>query len=134
MKHRKRLGWLCVAGLALIAVVAGYIEFHFHLPEGTGPAGSAVSLEPFQQIWTLRKILLLGVGDSVTAGFGARRGYGYFDRLLANPVDELEDMRGRSLTQILPNVTARNMAVSGSNSLQHLNTMSEATMPFAGCF
>jgi lysophospholipase L1-like esterase len=125
MKRRKRLIVLLLVGVGLIASAAGYIEFHFHLPEGVGPAGPAVPSEEFAQPWTQRKILLLGVGDSVTAGFGAGQGRSYFDRLAANPADEFEDMRGRSLASVLPNLKARNIAVSGSDSLQHVRLLAE---------
>jgi lysophospholipase L1-like esterase len=121
MKQRKRLFWLLLIGAVLIGSTAAYIEFHFHLPEGEGPAGPILPLlDPFERPWTERKVLLLGVGDSVTAGFGSSRGHSYFDRLVMNPADEFPDMRGRSLSRVLPNLTSRNIAVSGSNSLQHL--------------
>jgi lysophospholipase L1-like esterase len=116
---------LLVLGALLIASAAGYIEFHFHLPPGEGPAGPAVPLEPFAKPWTQRKILLLGIGDSVTAGFGAHRGYSYFDRLGANPKYEFEDMRGRALSAVLPNLSTKNVAVSGSDSLQHLELIAQ---------
>lgn len=119
MKLRKRLVVLLIVGAGLIGGAAAYVEFHFHLPEGDGPAGPSVPGEPFEKPWSQRKVLLLGVGDSVTAGFAATRGHAYFDRLAANPADEFEDMRGRSLTIVLPNLSTRNMAVSGSTSLDH---------------
>lgn len=124
-KHPKRLLWLVLAGALLIAAAAGYVELHFHLPEGTGPAGPAVPREPFSQTWTQRKVLLLGVGDSITAGFGATHGHSYFERLVANPDDEFEDVRGCSLSRVLPNLLTRNLAVSGSNSLQHVRWLAE---------
>jgi lysophospholipase L1-like esterase len=125
MPRRKRILWLLLIGAGLVIFVAAYIEFHFHLPVGSGPAGPPVPLEPFEHPWSQRKVLLLGIGDSVTAGFGARHGYSYFDRLTANPADEFEDMRGRSLSRVLPNLTTRNIAVSGSNSLQHLQMLTD---------
>lgn len=123
-RHR-RLRWLLVIGLALIATAGAYIEFNYHLPEGSGPAGPTIPEELFAKTWSTRRVLLLGLGDSVTAGFGSRSGYSYFDRLAANPPDEWDDMRGRSLAAVLPNLTSRNMAVSGSNSLQHLQQIEE---------
>jgi lysophospholipase L1-like esterase len=125
MTRRRRLTLLLLIGAGLLLSVAAYIEFHFHLPEGSGPAGPAVSGKPFEHVWSERKVLLLGVGDSVTAGFGARRGYSYFDRLQSTPADEYEDMRGRSLSRVLPNLSVRNLAVSGSNSLQHAQWVAE---------
>lgn len=125
MTRRRRLLILVGVGLGLIGAAAAYVEFHFHLPEGEGPAGPAVPLEPFERPWTQRKVLLLGVGDSVTAGFGATRGRSYFDRLIANPADEFEDMRGRCLSAVLPNLQTRNIAMSGSNSLEHVRHITE---------
>src|SRR5262245_498603 len=125
MTRRRRLLILLAVGAGLIGAAAAYIEFQFHLPEGEGPAGAAVPAEPFERPWALRKVLLLGVGDSVTAGFGATREHSYFDRLVANPPDEFEDMRGRCLSLVLPNLTNRNIALSGSNSLEHVRHISE---------
>jgi hypothetical protein len=65
------------------------------------------------------------VGDSVTAGFGVEAEYSYFGRLVANPTDEFADLRGRCLSRVLPNLASRNMAVSGSNSQQHLELLRE---------
>jgi GDSL-like Lipase/Acylhydrolase family len=121
---RRRLLCLLVAGASAIAAAAAYIEFHFHLPEGNGPAGPVVAAAPFDHVWTGRKILLIGLGDSVTAGFGAGPGRSYFERLLTNPVSD-EDMQGKALLQVLPNLQTRNLAMSGSNSLQHLAIAAE---------
>jgi lysophospholipase L1-like esterase len=125
MKRRTRLLWLLSIGLVLIAATAAYIELHFHFPVGEGPAGPAVPLEPFEQPWTSHKVLLLGVGDSVTAGLGSTPGHSYFERLVSNPADEFADMQGRCLSRILPNLHTRNVAVSGSNSLQHARWVRE---------
>jgi lysophospholipase L1-like esterase len=125
MKRHKRLVALLLIGVGLIAAAAAHIEFNFHLPEGVGPAGPTVAEAPFERPWTERRVLLLGVGDSVTAGFGATRGHSYFDRLVANPTDEFDDMRGRSLSRVLPNLTARNIAVSGSNSMQQVRWVAD---------
>jgi hypothetical protein len=64
--------------------------------------------------------MLLGLGDSVTAGFGARRGYSYFDLLVKNSPDDSVEMRGLCLSTVIPNLQVKNRAVSGSTSLQHL--------------
>ena len=89
------------------------------LPVGNGPAGPAVPREAFARPWTIQPVLLVGLGDSVTAGFGARRGYSYFDRLVKNPPDEFPEMQTLCLASVLPHLTAQNFAVSGSTSLQH---------------
>lgn len=65
--------------------------------------------------------MLVGLGDSVTAGFGARKGYGYFDRLVRNPLDEFRDMQRINLSAVLPGFSVTNLAVSGSTSMEHVD-------------
>jgi len=65
----------------------------------------------------------LGLGDSVTAGFGVAPAYSYFNRLARNPDNEFEDMQGISLSEVLPNLRTKNMAVSDSTSQMHLDTI-----------
>lgn len=74
--------------------------------------------------------MLVGLGDSITAGFGARKGYSYFDRLIANPPDEFLEMDGICLSSVLPNLRATNLAVSGSTSA-HLLEMQLGRLPMA---
>jgi lysophospholipase L1-like esterase len=116
-------------GGVLIVLALGYVHFWLYLPDGAGPAGPAVSLAPFEQRWTDRKVMLVGVGDSVTAGLGSTRKHSYFDRLVSNPADEFADMQGRSLSAVLPNLQKLNIAVSGSNSLQHLAYVRNTLVP-----
>jgi lysophospholipase L1-like esterase len=116
----KRLVVLGCGGISLILAAAVYLYFWQSLPTGSGPAGPAVSPEAFSRTWTDKQVLLVGIGDSVTAGFGARRGYSYFDRLVTNPPDEFENMKGKCLRAVLPRLQATNLAVSGSTSGQHL--------------
>ena len=116
----RSLRWiLAIGGIAVIAALL-FINYRFHLPVGTGPAGPPVAAKPFEKPWSERKVVLVGIGDSVTAGFGASKGKGYVDRLADNPPDEFDDMQGRSLRRVLPNLQVKNIAVSGSNSLQHV--------------
>ncbi len=74
--------------------------------------------------------MLLGVGDSVTAGFGASHGHSYFQRLIDNPDDEFPDLRGICLLKVLPNLQSRNIAISGSTSIHH-EAILERLEPFA---
>src|SRR5258708_655684 len=83
-------------------------------------AGPPAPRGAFARQWTYRDVLLVGLGDSVTAGFGARRGYGYFDRLVANPLNESADMKGLCLSTVLPHLRATNLSASGSVSLELL--------------
>ena len=107
-------------GMVLIAAAAFYVHYYLYHPVGAGPAGQAVPREPFDAVWTERKILLLGLGDSVTAGLGSTGGHSYFERLVENPPDEFEKLQGRSLQRIFPNLETLNLAISGSNSSQHV--------------
>jgi lysophospholipase L1-like esterase len=110
-------------GCASVAVAAGYICFWLYHPVGTGPAGPPVPRGPFETVWSTRPVLLVGLGDSVTAGFGASEGHSYFARLAANPPDEFADMEGRCLAKVLPNLQTRNLARSGSTSLDHADLL-----------
>lgn len=116
----KRIGlWGAMAGV-LIAAGLAYYYFWQSLPVGKGPAGPAVPREGFRQAWSQRPVLLVGMGDSVTAGFGASEKHSYFDRLVANPADEFSEIRGICLSAVLPHLKFTNLAMSGSTSLDHL--------------
>jgi lysophospholipase L1-like esterase len=116
----KRLVTLACVGALLIIAAAGYLHFLQSRPIGTGPAGPQVPNTVFSRTWSEKQFLLIGLGDSVTAGFGARHGYSYFDRLVTNPPEEFDDMRGRCLQTVLPYLKFTNLAVSGSTSSEHV--------------
>ena len=112
----RRLAWFLLVGLLLITAVAAWLFFRYVRPVGSGPAGPAVDTRAFSTSWSDRKVLLVGLGDSVTAGFGARKGYSYFDRLVRNPGDEFPEMKGVSLASVFPKLETTNLSVSGSTS------------------
>jgi len=70
--------------------------------------------------WSTRPVLLVGLGDSVTAGFGAPPPLSYFNRLVSNPEDEFPDMKGICLRSVFPNLKAVNLSVSGTISQEHV--------------
>jgi lysophospholipase L1-like esterase len=115
-----RLLALLLGGCAVLGGALFIRLFWLERPMGNGPAGPSVPHAAFAQVWTTRPVLLLGLGDSVTAGFGASRGHGYFDRLVENPPDEWPDMRGIHLRAVLPNLRVVDRSVSGSTSFNHL--------------
>jgi len=117
---RRRLAILFFLGLVLVLGVWGYRHFYLALPVGHGPAGPVVDRAAFERVWTARKVLVLGLGDSVTAGFGVPADHGYVARLVDNPDDEWPDVQGLCLRRVLSNVSVRNMAISGSTSLNHV--------------
>jgi len=115
-----RLRIIFASGLVLVLAASACLYFWFSVPVGNGPAGPIVSGETFAQQWTNRPVLFVGLGDSVTAGFGARKGYSYFDRLVQNPTDEFQEMKGICLEKVLPKFTFTNLAISGSTSIELL--------------
>ncbi len=112
-----------LAFLAMVAVAAGlaYCQFWLWRPLGKGPAGPKIPRDLFERPWTNRPVLLVGLGDSITAGFGVSASHSFFNRLVENPEDEWPDMKGICLAAVLPNLRAVNLAVSGSTSLDHLD-------------
>lgn len=119
-KRKRRYPLLILIAL-LCCCAIGFYWFYLARPEGSGPAGPQVPPEAFQAVWSERKILLLGLGDSITAGFGMEPGYGYVERMLDNPKDEFPNMQGICLRKVLPNIEVKNISVSGSNSIEHRN-------------
>jgi lysophospholipase L1-like esterase len=112
----RRVIYILLVGVVLIGGLAASLFFQFVHPVGSGPAGPVVDRSSFAAAWNGRRVLLVGLGDSVTAGFGARKGYSYFDRLQANPADEFSDMQGICLNSVLTNLHATNLSMSGSTS------------------
>jgi lysophospholipase L1-like esterase len=118
-----RYVWLIAVGLVVVGLTALYVYFRYSRPVGYGPAGPTVANEKFEFTWTDRPVLLVGIGDSVTAGYGASPHKSYFQRLVANPPDEFGDMQGKSLAKVFPNLTPTNLALSGSTSQECLDVL-----------
>lgn len=122
----KRWVLLILVGLTLVLGGCLYIDLFFARPVGEGPAGPTVPRQPFQRTWTERPVLLLGVGDSITAGLGASsRDLTLFNRLVDNPADEFPRMEDICLSEVLPNLDHDNLAVSGTTSLHHIDVIRE---------
>ncbi|HRX81241.1 MAG TPA: SGNH/GDSL hydrolase family protein [Pirellulaceae bacterium] len=127
---RNRLCWILLIGAVLIAGAVARITFWHWRPVGEGPAGPVVSRDAFRQEWTTQEVLLFGIGDSVTAGLGAKSAdHSYFNRLVRNPPDEFSEMQGLCLSTVIPNLRAQNSAISGSTSLQHLEVLKDRLQP-----
>ena len=112
--------------LGVFLLVPGYFAWQWHFwwrrPPGMGEVGITIRREAFSNVWTEREVLLVGLGDSVTAGFGASPGKSYFERLVKNPPDEFPELREINLSKVLPRIRATNLSVSGSTSLHHART------------
>lgn len=115
-KRSRRLVGIILAGSMLVALGAFYRHYWLIHPVGSGPAGRAVDRSLFEMTWTDRPVVLLGLGDSVTDGFGASGGRSYFERLVKNPTDEFDDMLGINLRVVIPNLEVHNLAMSGTTS------------------
>ncbi|MCC6573213.1 MAG: SGNH/GDSL hydrolase family protein [Planctomycetes bacterium] len=108
-----------VVAMASMALLAGWLWFRMPPGEGSGPAGPAVSVEPFSKAWQEGPVVLLTLGDSVSVGYGARDGHGYVDLLTKN-VDEVHpDMKGRELKAVFPALTVVKKAVNYTISTEH---------------
>jgi lysophospholipase L1-like esterase len=128
----RRLIVLTCVGLALMGGVGAWRWFCLGGTTGSGPAGPEMTAggtpgaaDPraaFGRVWSERPALLLGLGDSITAGYGSTPGRCYFERLLSNPPDEFPEMKGLTLSVALPRLTAQNRAVSCSDSREHEET------------
>lgn len=122
----RRILLLC---LVILSAAVAYLYWRSLRVMGEGPAGPAV-VHDFSEPWTQRRVELLGIGDSVTKGLGAARAsHSYFERLAVNPEDEWNDMQGKCLERVLPNLLTNNIAVSGSTSLHHEQYIDEQLEP-----
>lgn len=80
---KKRLAILVCIGAIAVLLSFSYIHLFLSRPIGSGPAGPNVDRSAFGAIWSTRKILVLGIGDSITAGLGANSpDHSYFNRLV----------------------------------------------------
>lgn len=123
-----RLCWyhLRLRFLLVLACLAGAIFWfyrRYNPPMGSGPAGPAVPAEPFAQVWHAGDTLLLGLGDSIVTGFGAKPGFGFFDRLAAVPAGDAPDIAGRSLRRVFPQLRTLNLAANSTSSGDHLRAL-----------
>ncbi len=126
----KRVARLAACGGFLLLCALFYMRYYLARPVGNGPAGPAVARAPFGKRWTDRKVRLVGIGDSITAGLGAKnKSHTFFNRLIQNPEDEYEDMRERCLSQVLSQLTHENLAISGSTSLDHMAVIERKLVP-----
>ncbi len=126
MSEPKKAKWYHIRKNFLFTLLAIFlcifcIAWWYDLPMGEGSTGIAVPLEPFQKAWHSGKVLMVGMGDSITTGFGAGgSNYGYFERLMKNAPQDAEDIKGRSLSRVFPDLTVMNLASNASSSGEHL--------------
>jgi lysophospholipase L1-like esterase len=123
--HHTRVLVVAFAAMLLVAGTLAYCQYWLWRPLGEGPAGPRVPRDAFERPWSNRPVLLVGLGDSITAGFGVPESHSYLGRLVENPKDEWPDMKGLCLSKVLPNLRVLNLAVSGSTSLDLADKLGE---------
>jgi lysophospholipase L1-like esterase len=129
MNTKRPLRWYHIRWQTALIAIVGYFVARYFLygrfkhPTGSGPAGPVIAAEAFQKAWSTNEFVLVGIGDSVTAGFGASDKHGYFDLLLQNDDARYPDMQGRDLRHVLPSLTHRNLSVSYTVSEEHLDQL-----------
>lgn len=109
--------------LCALMLLTAWLIIRMPAPMGEGPAGETVSSQPFQKRWSERKVLMVSLGDSVSTGFGADKGMGYFALMKDNNNDEYPQMKGLDLASVLPNLEVKALALNASNSRSHLLTI-----------
>ncbi len=124
--RRTRLWWMLSIGTILVLAVLFYIQFFLARPVGSGPAGPTVRRDAFEKVWTTQPVKLVGIGDSITAGLGARSvDHTFFKRMIENPADEYADMQGVCLSKVFPALEFENLAISGSTSMTHAEVIED---------
>jgi lysophospholipase L1-like esterase len=124
MAHRFFSPVLLTRRMLVILIFGGLVlgsawfwrHFFLDLDPGHGPAGPAVAEESFHHVWCEQPVVLLGLGDSVTAGYGSSRGHSFVDLLVAPPHDDWPDMQGRQLQAVFPHLTTMNKGICNTTS------------------
>ena len=120
-KHWYAFRWQTGVVIGLFFLCAWYFLLgRFQHTTGHGPAGPTVARGAFAKPWSTNQFVLLGIGDSVTAGYGATLHHSYFELLQANDDSRDPALTGCDLHHVLPNLTVRNDAVSYTVSAEHL--------------
>ena len=112
-----RPGILCAGSLLLLS---SWFVARVPAPMGTGPAGPEVAAVAFARTWSERPVVLLSLGDSVSTGYGAPRGHGYFELIRENADETYPEMAGIELARVLPNLRPVRKASNSTNSIEHL--------------
>jgi hypothetical protein len=107
------LGWV------MLATLLCWWGFRVPAGMGEGPAGPEVPAAAFETRWMDRPVALVSLGDSVSTGFGAPEGLGFFDLVHRNRDDVYPEMRGRDLSSVMGPIRIVRMARNSTNSSAH---------------
>ncbi|MCA8916998.1 MAG: SGNH/GDSL hydrolase family protein [Planctomycetes bacterium] len=108
-----------IAAGTILLLAAWYVA-RVPAPMGDGPAGPAVDATAFARPWSERPVVLLSLGDSVSTGYGAPGGHGYFELIRENSNETYPEMSGLALSHTLPNIRVVRKASNSTNSADHL--------------
>jgi hypothetical protein len=134
-RSRRRLYVLIALAAIIIPGTLAYIELSLSRPIGSGPAGPDLDPAAFRRTWSDRDVQVVGIGDSITAGLGARSpSHTFFNRVLQNPKDEHPEMLGICLSAVLTKLESENFAISGSESSTHLDVILESLPTYTDQF
>jgi len=112
---------VCIFAVLLVVAVLQPLKMERReLPIGEGAAGPTVPAEAFKNPWHEGEVLLVGIGDSVTRGYGASPGRSYFELLHRNDDAACPEMRGCDLAHVFPNLRVLNLAIDYTVSEEHL--------------
>jgi len=109
--------------LAVIALLACWWLARIPAPMGDGPAGPDVDASSFQSPWLDRPVVMVSLGDSVSTGYGAGPGLGYFDLIQKNADDVYPEMAGLELSRVLNIKRVEKLAQNSTNSIAHEETI-----------
>jgi len=115
--------WTALVAILVVIALAAYRRVTYELPVGSGPAGPAVASAPFATPWRTQRVVLLALGDSVTAGFGSTRGHSYIELLTQQPANDDPALAGCTLTRVFPDLKVVRKAISGSTSFDLVTQM-----------
>ena len=119
--HWYTIRWQTAVAIGVLFLGAWTLLFgQYRHDKGHGPAGPSVSLAAFAKTWSTNQYVLIGIGDSVTAGYGATPHHSYFELLQTNDDTLDPTLKGCDLRHVLPNLAIRNYAVSYTVSAEHL--------------
>ena len=108
--------WVVIVVVLAIATLTIQRGLTAELPQGKGPAGPAVASALFAEPGSTKKVVLLCISDSVTAGYGSTRGHSYVDMLIKQPDNDDPALKDCTLTKAFPTLTIVRKAISGSTS------------------
>lgn len=124
------------SGLSLLAIglLSAWWLARVPAPMGTGPAGPSVDASEFAKLWLDQPVVMVSLGDSVSTGYGAGPGMGYFDLIQRNVDSAYPEMSGVDLSRALNITSVQRLAANSTNSIEHEETIARMHVRTAEVF